>query len=105
MTFNNFTDEVLAEIDRRKRQILEEIGSLVVAEAQMRTPVLTGDLRRRETHEVISNDTVRVGSDVEYDAYVEFGTSKQQAQPHWTPAYTENLGTIQEIANKNWGEE
>lgn len=81
---------------------LNEIGLFVVAESQIRTPVDTGTLRRSETFKTDADKkTVYVGSNVEYDEYVEFGTSKQKAQPHWTPAVMDNIDDINKIVQKH----
>lgn len=78
-------------------------GGLVIAnEAKRRAPVLTGNLRRSihvggesgagEFGNLglgpvsDTSGTVRIGTDVDYAAAVEFGTSNQSAQPYLRPA-------------------
>lgn len=81
---------------------LNGIGTFVVAEAQMRTPVDTSTLRRGETFEVdTENKVLYVGSNVPYDEYVELGTSKQKSQPHWNPAVMDNIEDINKILKKH----
>jgi HK97 gp10 family phage protein len=52
-------------------------------------PVDTGRLRASITHEIASDVeglVGRVGTDVEYAPYVEFGTGRMAAQPYLRPA-------------------
>lgn len=99
MQYKSYIDDVNNMLEEAKKQACDEIGFLVEAEAKLRTPVLSGTLKRAETHEVIE-DGVRVGSNVPYDIYVEFGTSKAKAQPHWIPAVEENTDKIEKIVEK-----
>jgi HK97 gp10 family phage protein len=95
-------DKAKDKLNEAIKKALDEIGSFVVAEAQLRTPVDTSNLRRSETFRTDnSKNTVYVGSNVEYDQYVEQGTSKQKAQPHWTPAVYDNIENINNIVEKH----
>jgi HK97 gp10 family phage protein len=95
-------DKAKDKIQLAIKNALNEIGLFVVAESQLRTPVDTSTLRRSETFKVDDDkNTVFVGSNVEYDQYVEMGTSKQKAQPHWTPAVMDNVEDINNIAKKH----
>jgi HK97 gp10 family phage protein len=52
-------------------------------------PVDTGRLRSSITHEIAADHrglVGRVGTDVEYAPYVEYGTSRSPAQPYLRPA-------------------
>jgi HK97 gp10 family phage protein len=78
-------------------------GLVIEVPAKIKAPVLTGNLRRSihtETAVSGSNEAeARVGTNVEYAPHVEFGTSKQRAQPHLRPAYDENKNAaVDEIA-------
>lgn len=102
MQYKKNFDKVKLQIAQNIENALNEIGGFVVAESQIRTPVDTGNLRRGETFKVdADNKAVHVGSNVEYDEYVELGTSKQSAQPHWKPAVYENISDITNIAKKH----
>lgn len=95
-------DKVKNNLNDLIGKALDEIGLFVVAEAQLKTPVESGTLRRSETFQTDnSKKVVYVGSNVEYDEYVEFGTSKQKAQPHWQPAVNENIDDINKIVKKH----
>jgi len=91
MITENNTEAVKSELDRFKEYILEKVGILVEGEAvkEMKNPVLhrgggwyptydTGDLANSITHQV-SDDTVKVGTPLEYAIYIEKG-----AKAHWT---------------------
>lgn len=100
--FESNADEVKEKLKEAIAEALYDIGVFVVAEAQVRTPVDSGTLRRSETFEYDGdNKVVYVGSNVEYDEYVELGTSKQKAQPHWKPAVCENIDSINRIIKKH----
>lgn len=58
----------------------------VETDAKQRAPVDTGALRASIHTEQVGELTARVGPSVDYGAPVEFGTSRQAAQPYLTPA-------------------
>ena len=71
---------------------LVKIALKVEAGAKRRCPVDTGRLRSSITHELrVDAEGLHavVGTDVEYAAYVEFGTSRMHAQPFLRPALDE----------------
>ena len=47
---------------------------LVEAQAKADCPVDTGTLRRSITHEFIGDNTIQVGTNLDYGPYVEYGT-------------------------------
>lgn len=79
-------DEVIAAKDKAIAKALKMIGlqaenyahdkldQLVYSAPESSWYVRTGNLRNKTTHEVISDDTVAIGSAVEYAPYIEFGT-------------------------------
>lgn len=85
-------------IDRALAEALDEIGQAVQHRAQELCPVDTGRLRNSITyrlgggsfdfpgHGASVGREVTVGSEVEYAAYVELGTSRTRAQPFLRPA-------------------
>ena len=74
---------------------LHAIGAFVHGETVLRAPVDTGNLRGSYSYKVEpEKKSVTIGTAVDYAPYVEKGTSKQQAQPHLTPAVEENLSII-----------
>ncbi len=78
---------VKSALDQRIAVALEEIGLTAEGYAKKACPVDTGRLRNSITHAVSSAESVvYVGTNVEYAAYVELGTSRQKAQPYLKPA-------------------
>lgn len=68
---------------------LETVLQRIEAAAKRNCPVDTGRLRSSITHEMLSGGGSligRVGSNVEYAAYVELGTSRMAARPYLRPA-------------------
>lgn len=81
---------------------VEEVGLAAEGFAKRKCPVDTGNLRNSITHAVESGeDAVYVGTNVEYAAYVELGTSRTQAQPYLRPAATEHGSTYRSIIERN----
>ena len=67
---------------------LEEIGLVAEGYAKRLCPVDTGRLRNSITHAIFggSEPYVIIGTNVEYAEAVEYGTSRQKAQPFLHPA-------------------
>lgn len=97
MKFDNNIPKFKRLLEQEKKDILKRIGLFIEGEAKLRTPVDTGLLRGSISHKVVSDKEVQVGTDIEYSDYVEFGTSKKQAQPFLTPAFEENSQEIKNI--------
>lgn len=79
---------------------LEEASILVEGRAAALAPVDTGLLRRSITHRVIERKGYpigQVGTNVEYAAYQEFGTSKMAPQPYLMPALRESRPLVKDI--------
>lgn len=75
-------------------------GALIIQnEAKKKAPYKTGTLRRSIHTEMISNTQAKVGTDVEYAVYQEFGTSKMQAHPFLRPALDERQQEVIEKIN------
>ena len=92
------TKKMINRIESRVPDALEVVGYFVETEAIVRVPVKTGNLRGSINHKVIvEDDAVRIGTPVEYAPYVEFGTSKQSAQPYLRPAVLENKKRIDKL--------
>ena len=78
--FEDNSAEVLSALDAAIARGLEIIGGRAETHAKELCPVDTGNLRNSITHQVVSEDTVQIGSNVVYAPYVELGTG-----PHFTP--------------------
>lgn len=97
----DYTQQVLDEVDSHTKSVLNEIGKMVAEEAKEIVPVDTGALKGSITHEV-TNDSVTVGSPLDYSVYVELGTSKMAAQPYIRPAFENNQPKIKALVEKGY---
>ena len=102
MAFENHLNEVLNALSEARQEALNNIGTFVTAEAQLRAAVDTGNMRRSTTFDIPSDNEVDLGvtPDAPYAVYVEKGTSKQQAQPFIEPAVMDNIDRLEEIAGQ-----
>ena len=91
-------DEVLTALEERKDAILEAMGGMAENYAKMLCPVDTGRLRNSITHAQEDESTEIVGTNVEYAAYVEYGTSRSKAQPYLTPAIENHIDEYRQLA-------
>lgn len=86
---SKYGDEVQAEVVEKVKQITLRTE----ADAKSNAPVDSGRLRN-SIQSVIKTDSSGVSGEVivnaEYGAFVEYGTSKQKAQPFLTPAFNKN---------------
>lgn len=88
---------VEGRLGREEREHIEQellkIGLRIERRTKEKCPVDTGRLRASYTTELVratgGTPRVVVGSNVEYAPYVEFGTSRMEAQPHLQPAIDE----------------
>lgn len=122
----NFDDYTGDNLDDAVAAALERVGSAAEGFAADLAPVDSGRLRNSITHKVDDN-SVTIGSPLEYAAYVEFGTGKyasggrntpwvykddkgnwhythgQRAQPFLKPALQNNIKTYQAIIKDELG--
>lgn len=106
MGFTSYKSEVMRALNEAKKDICTEWGTFVTAEAQLRTPVLSGDLRRSETSEIIGDsEGVHIGSSgIPYAIAVEKGDSHHTAQPYLEPAAMDNIPKLESIAKEKISE-
>lgn len=97
-----FTDNsgiFLKLLSEKKEQALKAIGMTAESYAKRDCPVDTGRLRNSITHEVRSEeDAVYIGSNVEYAAIVEIGSSRRGGRPYLKPAATDHSKEYKAIA-------
>jgi HK97 gp10 family phage protein len=87
VVFESHLGEFLDALPEQIEQALIAIGMTAETYAKEECPVDTGRLRNSITHDVdMSDQAAIIGSNVEYAAYVELGTSRQKAQPYLRPA-------------------
>lgn len=91
------TDIIKAASDEAIARALEMCGMLAEGYAAMKCPVDTGRLRNSITHAPENKYTEVIGTNVEYAAYVECGTSRQRAQPYLKPALINHIGEYENI--------
>ncbi|MGI0028494.1 MAG: hypothetical protein ACREAQ_02120 [Nitrososphaera sp.] len=77
--------EIIAGIDEITEETLTQVGLATLRLVRTRTPVRTGHLINNHKMRVQGN-SLRMWNEVEYAAYVEFGTSRMLPRPHWRPA-------------------
>jgi len=102
MEYKSYRAEVLAALKLHKKEFCEAVGTLVVAEAQGLTPVLSGNLKRSETYEVMPDNagvTVGVTPAAPYGLYVEKGMG-QKAQPFLEPGAMNAIPKITAVAER-----
>ena len=97
---NNHSDEVRDALDAAVERALEAIGLQAEGNVKLLTPVDTGRLRNSITHAQIDERTEAVGTNVEYAAYVELGTSRSRAQPYLRPGIENHVDEYKEIAKE-----
>ncbi len=89
-----------AELETALDVAMEMASLFVEGAAKKLAPVDTGLLRTSINHRItkkagkVNGD---IGTTVEYAPFVEFPTSRTEAQPFLTPALNDNKATIQKI--------
>lgn len=96
----NNKDVVKAALVEAKKQALEAIGMQAENYTKMNAPVDTGRLRNSITHAQEDENTVAIGTAVEYAAYVELGTQRTAAQPYLRPAIEDHMSEYKQIAEE-----
>ena len=85
--------------DEAIARALEAIGLQAEGYAKMKCPVDTGNLRNSITHTTdVDEKAAYIGSNVEYAAYVEYGTQKTKAQPYLKPAVVNHVDEYRQLA-------
>lgn len=95
-----YGDRFAKEIEQKCFQAMEKACLLVEGDAKRMCPVDTGRLRASLSHEVEKSGgeiVGRVGTNVEYGVYVEYGTSKISGKPYLRPALEKNKGKIKQL--------
>ena len=92
-----YGDKYIKSVNDAKRMGLTGAAMVVQGAAIALSPVKTGNLRGSISFKVESEDEARVGTNVEYAPYVEYGTVKMAAQPYLRPALDKNRAAIQKM--------
>ena len=85
-----------ATFARINREFLPSAGAIVEGDAKLRAPVDLGTLRA-SIQTTVGNESVSVGTNVEYAPYQEYGTRKMRAQPFLRPALDNNRKKIVQL--------
>ena len=75
-------DKVIKALQQQLRAALEDAGQQAVAHAKSTVPVDTGKLKNSINYDV-SDDKLKVGTDVEYGKYVELGSVHNHTAAHF----------------------
>ena len=103
-SYKDNTDEVLKGLSDAVERSLTRIGLAAEGYAKKECPVDTGNLRNSITNEVQSSEkSVYIGTNVEYAAYVELGTTRTRAKPYLKPAATEHPTVYKRIMEEEMG--
>ena len=103
-SYKDNTDEVLKGLSDAVERALTRIGLAAEGYAKKECPVDTGNLRNSITHEVAQSEkAVYIGTNVEYAAYVELGTTRTKAKPYLKPAATEHSTVYKRIIEEEMG--
>ena len=92
-----YGDKYIKSVNDAKRMGLTGAAMVVQGAAIALSPVKTGNLRGSISFKVESEDEARVGTNVEYAPYVEYGTKKMSAQPYLRPALANNKSAIEKM--------
>ena len=95
--YTDNSEQVLAALEKGKRNALTAIGATAETYAKQETPVDTGRLRNSISHSV-DGEAVYIGSNVEYAPYVELGTSRAKAHHMLQKAATEHSAEYKRLA-------
>ncbi len=103
-SYKDNTDEVLKGLSDAVERSLTRIGLEAEGYAKKECPVDTGNLRNSITNEVQSSEkAVYIGTNVEYAAYVELGTTRTKAKPYLKPAAAEHSAVYKRIIEEEMG--
>lgn len=95
------SDEFLQALPGQIEQALVAIGLTAESHAKDNCPVDTGRLRNSITNAVdMGEQTVYIGTNVEYAAFVELGTSRMRARPYLGPAATQHGDEYKALAEQ-----
>lgn len=105
LTSNNVKD-VVAALGDQLEAALETIGIRIENYAKEDCPTDTGRLKNSLTHVVdLNENAVIAGTNVEYAAYVELGTSKMKnypnGQPYLRPAVEDHMDEYRQIIEEH----
>lgn len=96
---NNNTDAIKDAAEEAIQAALEAIGLQAEGYAVMKCPVDTGRLRDSITH-VVDDNSVIIGTNVEYAPKIELGGSRQAPDGFLGPAVQDHLDEYKDMLEK-----
>ncbi len=90
------TKQAVSAINRARTIALTTAAIMVEGDATLRCPVDTGNLRGSLNHQV-RGDTAKIGTNVEYAPFPEYGTNRMTAKPYLRPALDNNREKIKRL--------
>lgn len=103
VSFKSNADEVRRALADAIAQGLEAIGFVAETHAKQyltdQNAVDTGRLRNSVSH-IVDGEDVYIGTNVEYAAFVELGTSKMDPRPYLAPAATQHSEEYKELMTR-----
>lgn len=101
VTISDNSDIFLNALPEQIEAALIAIGATAESHAKDICPVDTGRLRNSITFAVDMNENAAyIGTNVEYAAFVENGSSKRKARPYLRPAATEHSEEYRELVRQ-----
>lgn len=96
---DGLADEIFEEVS----DYVEKTAYKIEADAKKNAPVDTGRLRSSIDTDVERDSKsikAEIGTDVEYAETIEYGSSKQKAQPYMNPSFNKNANKFQDEIKK-----
>lgn len=97
---SNRLPQIAAGLRPKASQIVRRTALSIEAGAKRVVPVDTGNLKNSLQTQMVSDLEAEVGTVVEYGPYVEFGTSRQPAQPYLGPAAEAERGPFRQAMSE-----
>lgn len=96
----SYKKQVIADIKKEFEKELIESANAVIESTYPITPVKSGRLRDSITRSEVSDNTITVGTDVEYAVFVELGTRKMSPRFYLTHGANNAISKIKSIFNR-----
>ena len=101
MSVKWYGKEAIRKLEIANQAGLTAAAILVQGQAKLLCPVDTGRLRNSIVYQV-SKDDATIGTDVEYAAYVEFGTRGRKPKSYLRLAIDKNKQEIKDVFRKEY---
>lgn len=88
-----------AKVEKTAPLVVKKSGLDIEASAKVNAPVDTGTLQSSISSD-INGLTAEIGPSTEYEAFVEYGTSKMAAQPYMGPAFEKHAPKFEQALGK-----